>query len=258
MAGGQLAVAEYLVEGDADGVLGLLVDAQGAGPQVGLGPSQELVDLGVGGVVDADAHGLAVLVLVGGAAHVDRWGVAGRPGQEALHCAVDAVHADVGGDAVGHLVPLPVAVDRVGEHVDEAGGHDQAAGVQRPTAGEGSVGDGGHGVAVDADVRHAVEPAVGVDDPPALHHQVVEVVVDGGGRCRFGPRRGIGRPGGRGPWSGGGRGRRGRRSGGCATAGEATPEGDQPGAEAEPEEDPSSAHRFGSEVVVGPVHGSGR
>ena len=155
--GGQVAVAEHLVQGDPDVVLGLFMDTQGSGPQVHVGQADQLGDLRVAGVVDADPEVCAVGRLVGRSAVVDRRPVLSGLDQEPVHGVVDAVHAQVGGNPVGHLVPLAVAGGRVGQDVDEARGHDEAAGVQRGPTGQGIEADPGDGVAVDSQVADGVE-----------------------------------------------------------------------------------------------------
>ena len=72
VTGGQVAVAEHLVQGDPDVVFGLLVDAQGSGLQVHVGQADQIGDLCIGGVVDADPEVYAVGRLVGRSAVVDR------------------------------------------------------------------------------------------------------------------------------------------------------------------------------------------
>ena len=242
----QLAVAEHLVEGDADVVLGLLVDAQGTGPEVHLGEPHQLCDLRVAGVVDADAEGDAVGGLVGGAAVVDRGPQFGRPTQEPVDGIVDAVHAQVGRDAVGDLVPLAVSVRGIREDVDEPRSHHQAGGVQRGGTDQRVQADAADGVTVDSDVGHCVEAGLRVDDPTAGHDDVVDPVVgwhsgvvEGRLDVRHAGRRG------RRHGAGTGNGRQRRRAGRTRCAGgsrEAPQEGDRGCAEADAQDEASPRH----------------
>ena len=158
------------------------MDAECSSPDVGVGTPDQLVDLGIAGVVDADTHVGPVAVLVSRPAVVDRRAVLGGPLEEPVHRVVDAVHAQVGGDPVGDLVPLAVAVDRVREDVDEAGSDDQAGSVQHGPPPQRSGRDGDHRVPVNTYVGHGVKSGLGVDHPATGHHEVVAVVVNGGGR----------------------------------------------------------------------------
>jgi hypothetical protein len=170
---------EHLVESDTRDVLGLLVDAQCACPDVDVGEPYQLVELRVRGVVEVDLQGDAVAVLVGGPAVVDRWTVLRRQSQKFVHRAVDAVHAQVGRDPVGDLVPLAVAVGAIGEDVDESRGHDKAGGVQGRGADQWIQADPGDGVAVDSDMGHRIEAGLGIDDPSACNDDVVYPAVLG-------------------------------------------------------------------------------
>ena len=103
---------------------------------------------------------------------------------------IDAVHAQVGGDAVADLVPGAEIVGLVRQQVDEPGADDVVGGVDGLAAGERSGLDGGDGRPVDAHIGDRVEAALGVDDPSAANHQVVHVPIG-----RFGRRLGGQHPG---------------------------------------------------------------
>ena len=254
MAGGDPAVGHHLLEGHPDHVLGLLVDSDRPGQQVGLGPVGQLGDLGLGGVADVRSQRLAVFVLVGGSPVVDRRVVAFLPGEEVLHRVVDAVEAEVGRDAVGDLVPLAVAVGRVAQDVDEAGGHHEPGGINGRGARDRLEADARDRVAVDAHVGHGVEVRVRVDDPATRDHHVVDVGVvddgeavvehrwdvgDGPSGCRRGGCRGRRGSGGGRVWSH-------RRGWGGGTSGrEASQHPEAGGAQPEPDQYPPTCQRGG-------------
>ena len=177
-------MAEHFVERDANRVFGLLVNSQCSSAEVDLGPTQEFIDLRISGIVETNAEGPAVFVLVRGASVVHRWSQLRGLRQVVLHRGVDPVHAQVGRDAVGHLVPLPVSVDGIGQDVDEARCDHQSSSVERPAARERAVGDLGNGVTVDTDEGDGVEAGFGVDDSTTGDYQVISVVVESRWRCR--------------------------------------------------------------------------
>src|SRR5690606_5766061 len=85
--------------------------------------------------------------------------VAGRPrggraegGEEVVGPRVEAVHGQVGRDAVRDLEPGAVLVGLVGQQVDEPGSHHEALGVDDLGALQPVVADRGDRAAVDADV----------------------------------------------------------------------------------------------------------
>ena len=84
-----------------------------------------------------------------------------------LGAVVEAVHPEVGGHAVGQLVPLAVAVGAVRQDVDESGRHHQAGRVDGPGRLQGGRvridRDGRHSRAADADAGHGIETRSGVD-----------------------------------------------------------------------------------------------
>ena len=250
----QVAVAQHLVAGEADGVFGLLVDAQGTGPQVDVGESHQLGDLRVAGIVEVDVDGGAMGVLVRGTAVVDRRSVFRSLAEEGVHRIVDAVHAQVGGHTVGDLVPLAVSVRGIREDVDESRSHHQAGGVQRRGTHQRIQADPADGVPVDADVGHGVEAGFRIYDPSAGHHDVVNPVVRGHhglveGRLdvRHARRRGRRHSGGT---------RDGRHGGWarCARVArvsrKAPQEGDRRRAEAHAQDEPSPRHGRRPEVVI--------
>ena len=174
-----------LVVGDVRGVLGVDGEADEALVELGVEVVLEPGDLrGAGRALDAD--GVAVPLVGEGAAVVQGRGVGTRVRREELagvDRGLDPVHAEVGGDAVAELVPDPVGVGLVGEHVDEARGHDLAGGVDGGLAGERVGADEGDALADDADVGDLVVARRGVHDPAAGDDGVEDVV---------GGRRGLG------------------------------------------------------------------
>ena len=85
-----------------------------------------------------------------------------------LECARDAVPNREG----VRLVDLAVDVQ-----VDEAGGDDEPRGVDQALAVQGLFADGFDTALPDTDVPYLVEPGFGVDDPAAVEHDIVELVL---------------------------------------------------------------------------------
>src|SRR5690606_29399100 len=110
--------------------------------------------------------------VVGRAAEVHRCPPGVPPPAEVGGRGVETVHAQVGGDAVGDLVPLAVAVGGVRQDVDEPRGDDVPGGVHDGPALQGTGADPGHPTAVHTHVDQAVEARVGVHHPPAADHDV--------------------------------------------------------------------------------------
>ena len=177
VAGGQLTVGDHLRGLEVDCVLGLLVDADRPCLQVGFGESQQFGPLVSDGPLDPDADVLAMLVMVDSPPVVDRGLERPGLGQELGHWVVEPVEAQVGGDPVGDLVPVAVAVRTVGEDVDEPWCDDQAGRIEGGPAGQRFEADPGHAVAVHPDMGQRIEAGVRVDDPASGDHRVVEVVV---------------------------------------------------------------------------------
>ena len=83
--------------------------------------------------------------------------------EEVVGRVVDAVHAQVRGDAVTDLVPNTVRVGLVRQHVDEPRRDHEVGGVDRGPAGQRIGADRRDAVAVDADRGHRVVAGLGID-----------------------------------------------------------------------------------------------
>ena len=185
-----VAHRHHLVAGRSRRVLELEVDAHEAGGERCVRCRPELLDVcRRGGVEHAETELCPRPGVVERAAVVDerplRLPLLEPPGR----VVVDAVHAEVRRDAVGNLERHAVRVRVVAEQVDEAWRHDEAAGVDRGGAGEGTGAYGSDRRSRDADVGHEVEARLGIDHAPAGEHDVVRLA---------GCRRGWQQTGGRG------------------------------------------------------------
>ena len=159
-------------------VLGRKRDAGETLGQVGSGQALEIGELGGGQrLVDLGSDVEAPHeVVMKGPAVVDR-GLVLVAAEERLGVVVDAVHGQVGGDAVGQLEPHPERVRLIGQQIDETGGDDQALGADLGSTGQRAVAHGGDRVSVDADVGQTVESRVRIDDPTTPDDDIEHVVL---------------------------------------------------------------------------------